>query len=216
LRTLSKLLSWVFHPLFILTYVLILLMYANPFLFGFTSIADGLPQIFTILFSTALIPGIAVILMSFLNLIKDINLIDKIDRTGPFIIAGIFYLWLFQNLQSHNNFPEHFTGFVLGSTICLFICFVLNIVFKVSVHAAAMAGGLVMLIISHSSGLLLNGVQFGSLYMPDYLLISIAILLTGLVGYARLKLVAHTLSQVFLGYLVGIVSVIAGMMIYMK
>jgi hypothetical protein len=41
IRALSKIFSYLFHPLFILTYMLVILLTVNPYAFGMRSVMDG-------------------------------------------------------------------------------------------------------------------------------------------------------------------------------
>ncbi len=207
MKTISTLISWLFHPLFLLSYALLLIIRIDPYLFGIHTFKDGLKFFFPVFISTVIIPAFAIFMMKALGMIKSIELGDKMDRTGPFIVTGMFYLWLFKNLYTNNTLPDLFTCFTLGATITLFACFVINIVNKVSVHAAGIAGfaGMVLLICInyYSSNPTVN---LGVLSVPLPLFLVITILSAGLTGSARLYLKAHTLPQVLWGYVIGVMS----------
>jgi membrane-associated phospholipid phosphatase len=88
--------------------------------------------------------------------------------------------------------PSLFSHLVLGSVISVSTAFIINLRWKVSIHMLGM-GGIVGTII----GLMLR-------YQVDALqLVMALILLSGIVGYARLKLDAHTPLQVYVGFTLG-------------
>ena len=141
-KWLAHFISFVFHPLLILTYMLVLLILVNPYLFGVSSIweIDSQLLILRIFFSTFFIPAISVVLMRLLGLIESLEMRDRQERIGPYIITGVFYLWIFRNFLSNSQVPDAYTTFVLGATISLFLAFFINIFTKISAHAVGMGG----------------------------------------------------------------------------
>lgn len=162
---------------------------------------------FPVFISTVIIPVFAIGMMKALDMIKSFQLADKMERTGPFIVTGMFYLWLFKNLYTNNTYPDLFTYFTLGATITLFACFVINIVNKISVHAAGISGFAVMVLlvcIYYSSSN--PAVSIGNILVPLPMILILTIIIAGLIGSSRLYLQAHTLAQVLWGYIVGMLS----------
>ena len=115
--------SVVFHPLFIITYVTVFYLAVDPYGFGVPSIGEQVPFILMIFFTTAIIPIIAVLLMKFLGLVQSLELKEAKERIGPYIITGIFYIWLTVNLFNNNEVPKLYVIFILGSAIGLFVSF---------------------------------------------------------------------------------------------
>jgi hypothetical protein len=155
------------------------------------------------------IPGIGLAIMKPLGLVKSLSMPDKQDRTGPYIVSGVFYLWLFKNLLSNGHTPILYTSIVLGAGIGLFAAFFINIFTKVSAHATG-AGGLVGALLctavswpNHTLGLPLFG---GTLELSMNILLGIGMLFAGLVGASRLALSAHTPTELYLGYATGFFS----------
>ena len=141
LRGLAQLFSVLLHPLLLLTYILLLLMWANPYYFGASRFQISGVLIFHVIFNTFLIPAIGALLLKFTGLISSLEMKDRDDRIGPFIITGICYLWIFWNLfQKSNAAPRIFVSFVLGATISLFLAFFINIFSKISLHTTGMGG----------------------------------------------------------------------------
>ena len=208
MRFISQIISAVFHPLVMLTYMLILLLVVNPYLFGVSSLKEGIPIVLRVFACTFFIPGFACFLMQKLGLISSITMRERKDRIGPFIVTGIFYLWAFRSALADTNAPTPFLVAILGATLLLFACFFINIFFKVSVHAAGVTGFAAMVIIA------LRLYSIGSIpihfpYVGNYdvslnLILILSIFSVGLVLMSRMKLNAHTPRELYAGVVVGL------------
>ncbi len=216
-RTLAHFFSVVGHPIFMLTYILLLMMAISPYAFGIGNMFEkrGVLLISAVVISTVFLPAVGISLMKALGMVQTWQLSDKQERIGPFILSGIFYLWLFKNLYSGAQTPILYTSFVLGATISLFLCFFINNFSKISVHTAGMGGLVAMLLLlpfqwNEASEM----VPVAGLFLSWPLLIALGILLAGAVGAARLALDAHTPAQVYRGYVAGAAAVFfaAGLM----
>lgn len=202
--------STIFHPLFILTYVLILLMLINPYLFSFHEIkAKGLIVISTFMLS-AFFPLIAITMMKALGLIKSLQMKDKMERVGPLIATSIFYLWLYLNIKDNTMIPGAFSFFVLGSTIALFLSFFLNIFHKVSLHAVGAGGMLIGMILIGSNfsygSFVIDVPVLGSYQISIMALYIVLLLVAGITLTARLLLKAHKKDELYGGFFIGAIS----------
>jgi len=221
LRLLAKGISVLFHPLLILTYILIILMLVNPYEFGMSRIGDGnsVVLLIRVFLSTFFLPAFAAAMLVFLGLVESIRLPDREDRIGPYIVTGIFYLWLFYNFYRASVVPDIFTTFMLGATIGLFLAFLVNIFTKVSTHAVGMGGLLAMIsILVFDSNYDMLQIPTGAgtaLQLNLNALLLILILIAGMVGTARLLLRAHEPDDVYGGYLIGFVAQLAALRIMM-
>lgn len=212
LKGIANIVSVVFHPLFLPTYVLILLMLIDPYPFGFFDMSDknaGL-LIFRVLFSTFLIPGMAVFFMKMLGLISSFQMEDKQERIGPYIVSGIFFLWIFKTLVDYPKIHPLFVSFLLGATISLFTAFLINLFSKISVHAVGIGGvvGLLVLMVVFTDypAFILNLGVLGMYQINTMAFLLIGIFIAGLVGSSRLYLSAHEPADLWGGYLVGFIG----------
>ena len=207
LRYFAYFFSIVFHPLLVLTYMLIILLLVNPYMFGVNSIGSSTPLILMIFLSTFFIPFVAVVMMKFLGLISSFSMKDRHERIGPYIITGVLYLWIFRNVLENPNIPYPYKVFVLGATFGLFLAFFINLFSKISMHAVGMGGLVGMLILtvtmySYPSFILpLGGYSFE---MKTYSLLMLAIIFSGIVGSSRLFLNAHDINDLYGGFFVGL------------
>lgn len=209
-KTLAHVLSIVGHPLLMLTYALLLLLALDPYSFSVRSVTDkpAVLLLISVFSTTFLLPGLGVMLMKLLGFVKSLELYDQQERTGPYILTGVFYLWLYKNLASGGHTPELYVKFVLGATISLFFAFFVNIFTKISVHAAGMGGLVTMLLLIKDGDVALNLPLFGSVLQLSLIaLLAIAVIFAGLVGAARLALGAHAPPDLYRGYAAGFVSV---------
>lgn len=212
LRSIAQIISLVFHPLLIVTYMLVTLLLINPYLFGVNSISDPSSKelILRVFLSTFFIPAFSVAMLRFLGLIDSIEMKTKEERIGPYIITGVFYLWMLRNFWDNSNVPSIFTSLMLGSVIALFIAFFFNIFTKISAHAVGMGGltatvVIAMLLFRYDS-FFINSTILGAFEVSMASLLMVFILLAGLVGTSRLILAAHVPKELYSGYIVGFCS----------
>ena len=208
-------LSGLFHPLLIPTYMYVLLMVVNPFLFGSNDFGDQraiLTLVMMVLY-TAVIPMISVLLMVALNMVSSVMIADKSERIGPLLLVMVLYFWVYYNLSQSNDVPTIFSTFLLGVVIALAVAFVINVMDKISLHTVGMGGLVGMLMIT--MGLFgANGITFGGVTIGLGLLLLAGVLIAGMVGSARLALGAHDSRQIYAGYIVGFVSQLVALKFY--
>lgn len=209
----SRFLSILGHPLLVLTLGLALLLATNPFAFGVHDFADPKARVLmlTVFITTFVLPGVGVAVMKPLGLIQSLEMQDRQERTGPYILTGVFYLWVFKSLLSDVQVPGLFSVFALGTTIGLFVAFFANIFTKISAHALGMGGlvALVLLMCFRWGGTGLSIFAFGhTLMLSTTALLVLVVLFAGAVGMARLRLGAHEPVDVYQGYAAGFAAVL--------
>ena len=202
--------SVIFHPLLMVTYMLLILLLVDPYLFGENSVQGGMRNILMVFFSTFIIPLISVLLMKALKLIPSLDLKNSEDRIGPFIVTGVFYLSTFYLVYRIPEMPVAFKACFLGAVIGLFIAFFINLFSKISLHAIGMGGllGMVMITMQRTqlSYFLINTGIFGVVEVSLFGLLMATILVCGIVGSARLILDAHEPKDLYGGFLVGLAA----------
>jgi len=205
-RFLAYFVSVVFHPLLMLTYMLIILLLVNPYLFGASIIASKDVFVLVVFLSTFLIPAFSVFMMKALGLVSSMELKDKQERIGPYILTGVFYLWVFRNLLDNPDIPQAFKIFALGATIGLFLSFFVNLFSKVSMHGAGIGGLLGMVVITtlkFSYESFVFEIGDSAFQMSMHTLLIFVILICGAVGTARLFLGAHDPRDLYGGFAIG-------------
>lgn len=210
MRFTAHLISIVFHPLLILTYMLLLMLIVNPYMFGYNEIADADTLIMMVFLTSVLIPVIAIFVMKAIGWVHSLEMSDRHERIGPYLVTSVLYLTLYLHLAKAKAFPPPLLIATLGSVIALFAGFFLNNFRKISIHATAIGGFLAMTLLLY---LLYSTDQFilplpflYDLQISTVYLLYVVIFLAGLVCSARLMTGSHTSVEVFVGFFVGLLS----------
>lgn len=212
MRVTAYFLSIIFHPLLIVTYMALVLLWTNPFAFGWRHVAESGTLMIIIFMTTVTLPAIAIFMMKMLGWITSFELENRHERIGPYIVGGIMYLSLYLHLVRAETFPVSLQIAVLGTLVGLWTCFFINNFKKVSVHAAGM-GGLVAMVALTKTDFGYNQAHIGliggaNLIVPIDTLLYASILMAGMVCTSRLILKVHVLKEVYLGLIVGLVSIL--------
>ena len=192
---LSNFISWALVPLMMPVYGII-------FAFGLSIldvIAPRLQVAFTfIVFGINFcIPMVLVLLLKFLGVIQDVGLNGRKERLIPYIITALCLggtAWF----MASRDAPIWLDMFYVGGAVAAIINLAINFKWKISAHAAGIAG-IVALLIRMEKDMAVEPQLF------VWLLIVIGA--AGLMGTARIWLRRHTTWQVLAGYAVGFCSV---------
>jgi len=188
---LSRLLSYILHPLLIPTLTISALMLRPELYTIVLPPALKLWFLSLVIVFTLLIPSAAVLILLKLNAIYSVELAHRSERTIPLLIASASYMALVYFIKQV-NIPPVFLYVLYSATVALLAGLLINMVYKISLHTLGWSAvATTLLSISLHMGIPLPG------------LISIAVILSGLAGYARLKENAHNQTQVYLGYIAG-------------
>lgn len=210
LKVFSKFIAIIFHPLLIVTYALLILLWVNPYLFSFQDTkSQGLIVILIFMLSFGF-PLISIVMMKLVGFISTLEMPDAKERIIPLAITTAFYMWLFINIKSNSLIPVALRMFILGATISITLAFLINLFTKISLHTVGM-GGYVMITVlikflySYET-FYLSIPLLGGFMVSMNLVIIISLVLAGLVGTTRLHLKAHELQDIYGGYIVGVLG----------
>jgi hypothetical protein len=191
-RAVAHLISYVFHPLFIPSFVTAFLLFIDPYSFAGVPVKLKIFRLISVFFNTGFIPGFAVFLMWRLGLIQSMFLRTQKERIIPYAAAMIFYFWGWYVFHNQHDNPQSIMTFLLGSFLGVCAAWFLNIVNKISMHAIGV-GGMAMFFLLQAFGQQdVTGIYF-----------SFAILIAGLVCTARLIVSDHSQGEVYLGFVAG-------------
>jgi len=210
MKILAKTISYLFHPLFITVYSLDVIYFLHPFIFDNKEDKSKVIFIAYTILSTLIIPILAIILMKNLNIIETLKMEKKTERIGPLIVISILYLWLFINYKNSTELPLDFAAMMLGASFAVMSAFFINNFIKISLHTLGM-GSVISLLLILKYKLEYSGLSFkispaSSVELSMDFLLIIVILLAGVVGTSRLFLKAHTVKELYLGYIVGFIT----------
>ncbi|MES1214673.1 MAG: hypothetical protein ABUT20_04075 [Bacteroidota bacterium] len=195
IRVAAKIISYIFHPVFIPVYVAWFLINIQPYLFvSFIEWKKTTTMIqFLVMYS--FFPLVTTFLLKRLGFINSIYLKTQRDRIIPYIICMIYYFWVWYVLYRQPEYPPAIVQFSLAIFIASILGLMGNIYFKISMHAISCGVMLTFIILQAFSG----NAGFG-------IYVSIALLITGLVCTARFIVSDHTQKEVYGGLIVGILS----------
>ncbi len=188
---LAKVISVIFHPLLIPTYLIAVLINLNVFFALMIPDEAKWKIIILVLITSAIFPLIILYGMYRLKLVKSLLIDSREERLYPYIATSIFFFVSCYMIWQINISPVYFYC-LLGASILAVLTLLINIYWKISAHTVSMGGVLGILI----------GLQT-VLLIDIMLLIVITILISGIVGFARLRAGTHTQAQIYTGYILG-------------
>src|SRR6476659_9323326 len=114
LKVIAKIISYIFHPLFIPTYIFFWLVLRFPFEFaGITPEGLFLRKI-SVFWITAFFPAFSVFLLWRLKFVESIFLKTQKDRIIPYFIIMFFYWWMWYLSRNFTDQPGVLRFFFLG------------------------------------------------------------------------------------------------------
>ncbi|HEU4469842.1 MAG TPA: hypothetical protein VFR58_02055 [Flavisolibacter sp.] len=195
----ARILSYVFHPLFVPIYVVIFFLYEAMLMPERT----GGARLFIIIqyfVSYTFLPLATILIMRKLGFIESIHLRTRKDRILPYVVCEIFYFWAWY-VSKNLFYPKEFIVFGLAVFIATSLALILNAYMKISMHAI-------------SVGVTIGVLAFCSLRtdMNYGLYLSIGLLIAGLTCTARLIDSDHTSKEIYAGLLTGFIAIAAAWM----
>lgn len=187
----SRMVSMVFNPFYLPLVglaALLFLSYLNRMLLGYKLLILSVVYILTILIPTVLI--------NFYHRFQGWNSTESTHRERrmvPYIISISCY-FLCCGVMTMLGLPSFMGRIVLAALAIQIACALVNVWWKISTHSAAI-GGVVGAIMAFA--LLFD---FNPLWW-----LCLAFMIAGVVGTARIILRQHSLSQVVVGFLAGVV-----------
>lgn len=189
-RIAAKIISYLFHPLFVPLYVGVFFIYEARV---FNDRTDWQQKIIFIQFFIyyTFFPLMTTLLSKALGFVQSVYLKTQKDRILPYIVCEIFYFWawyVFRNI----HFPREVVMFALGVFLACSLGLILNSYMKISMHTMSL--GLVC------TFFLLAGMFSSSSYG---IYISIALFIAGITATARLIDSNHTQREIYFGLFAG-------------
>ncbi len=200
MRTPAKIISFVFHPLLLATYLVLVLGKFFPAMLMIAPNQLALVTLFVFAF-TFLIPVINLLLFRYLGSISSIHLESRQERVLPFIFISVMYLLVVFLFYFRLPFNSNFNKLMTIVAVLVVFSTIITFFYKVSVHSLAMGGWL---------GILFPLIKFSpSLLWPTATVIAIA----GLVISSRLALDVHTPRETLVGVIAGLLTSYGAMVI---
>lgn len=198
LKVVSWVLSALFHPLLVPLYAYVLLFsftYLNIMPIQYVAFVLSIVTTFTLLS-----PLVFIGVYKWLNKYSMKKLSTRPRRFVPYLLTLMSYITCLITMYKM-HFPHYFSGIIMGITICIVVCMLLNVRWRVSIHLAG-------------CGMFIGGLLSYSLlfqFNPVWWLCGF-ILLAGMQGTARISFHQHTLLEVILGFVAGMFCGIIGIL----
>lgn len=192
MRIFLKLISYIFHPLFIPILGTLIYFTITP---KYSPLELQSGNILPIFILTIIIPIISFFILKNIGLVSSIFMPTIKERKYAFYISIALLLLVLVKVIPNNYIPELYNFFLgfLSATFASLLLLFFN--FKSSMHLMGM-GSILMYVISLSIHFEIN----------ITLSIGLITLATGLVATSRLYLNAHTRPELFVGFLIGFIS----------
>ena len=188
---LAKFVSIIFHPVLLPT-LGFLLLFISGFYDSMLTIDAKRFILLVIFFSTATLPMLAIVIIS-LNSKFDMLMPNSRERIIPLLFTSVFYYIGFI-LLSRIHFIPMFKLYMIASVLLIVALLLISFKWNISIHMAA-TGSLTATFFALSFRGGVNPVNA----------ILIMVLVSGLVGTARLVLNKNSLLQVAAGYVLGFI-----------
>jgi hypothetical protein len=201
----ARVLSAVFHPLFVPTYFFSLLAWALP-----TSLEPVGPELqlkflLFIFIVTCLLPLLNVGIFKAFGTIQNYAMPDRRERLMPFVFISVIYVAVTYLFHTHGkmNLNDNFLKFMVIIDLLVIVATIATFFFKVSVHSICVWGLVGMLIP------LIKITEVDTLFYPTLAVIVLA----GFIMSARMKTGAHTSREVMWGAVMGLATGVTGMLL---
>lgn len=191
-NTWESVISLVFHPILMTTYGVALLFVYTDFRYIFDN--QFLDFILRIVFFSCLIPLISVYFYKRGGFISSLSVNKKGERLLPLLTTFLSYSLLFF-IFYRGNLYSWFLGLLFVPVILLAIGSIISNFWKISMHMVGI-GGLLGSVFSVSYNIKLQN---------PYELFIILIILAGMLGVSRLTSGKNTPTQVYVGFLLGLI-----------
>ena len=195
--SLEKIVSILFHPVFVptITVFLVVKIYSNIIILENQA---GIILIGTCVFSLIL-PLLSVFILLLTKKIDSLEMPKKEERFLPILFASIWMILGFYFMKEIFSYAPIMKSIYLGAIYVILIALLITKKWKISLHMLAIGGATGVFIM----------LEF--LFGQNLMLLLITILISGILGFSRLSLKAHSLNQIYAGFIVG--NIIMGLSI---
>ena len=190
---LSKIISFLLHPIFLFVYLFIIAVAVDSYLQFVMPPEQGKPLLIILVINTIVLPVVSLLFLLKRGAIQSIYLTNPKDRKIGVLVMFVFYLITYILIRKL-AVPQSFLAIFCGVLVSLVIVFFISGYFNISMHALAV-GGLIGTLFG-----LFKAHAFINLYA-----LAGAFILFGLSATSRLLLKAHTAREINFGALIGII-----------
>ncbi len=197
----AKIISVIFHPLFMPVYGLAII-FSAPTLLGYLPIEVKRLMFLIILVNNVLLPISLLPFFMYRNIISSWAMDNRKERIIPLVITTILYATT-SYIVFRFSIPVFLKTFIFATFFLSLVCTIINFWWKISLHSAG-AGALIGIVLILSF----------KMYTPLVWYLIAAIIAGAFVLSSRLKLNYHNPQQVWAGFITGFAGLTLFMMIF--
>lgn len=204
----ARVLSVVFHPLFIPTYLFALLAWAVPTLLEPIGVEVQGKFLIFIFLVTAVLPLLNVSIFKSFGTIRSFAMVERRERLIPFVFVSVIYIAVTYLFHAHAGMRlnDHFLQFMIIIDMIAVAATIATFFFKVSVHSLTIWGVI---------GILVPLNRITEVQTIFYATVAV-IALAGFIMAARLETGSHTPREVMWGAVIGLATGSVGMLLLFK
>jgi hypothetical protein len=192
MRSLAKLISFVFHPLFVGVMMAAYLIFVHPLYFVGFSEKEKMLKLLAVINNNVFFPLLVVALLRALGFNKSVLLKTQKERIVPYLASITFFFWTYYVFKNQPETPRVIVYMCRGMFFASSVALVLNNYYKISMHGIGVGGIIGLMALTLVDGTLYSGIPF-----------MVAILVAGLVVTARKIVSDHQWFDIITGFLLG-------------
>ena len=143
--------------------------------------------------TTFAIPLVGIFVLKYTRTISKLEMDDRKERFFPFLFISLFYVATAYLFYDKFRFPPIIINVLITVSVSLIVLTLITLFWKISAHAIACAGAAGIM------AALIDGSESDTMLW----VLSAFLFITGIVCSSRLKLNAHTISQVWVAIVLG-------------
>ena len=203
MNILARVVSIIFHPLLMTTYLFGMFYFFLPsVLFPISQERQRALMVFIAMMTFAL-PALGISMLRTVGAISSFTMLERRERIRPFFLITIVYLFFtyFFAFKLGLGLEDNWFKFLLIIDLLVIASTVITFFYKISIHSIGVMGILGIILPLN------RAVESNTLFIPTIVLIVIA----GIVMSARLQLNSHTTREVWIGAVTGFLIGFLGM-----
>ena len=167
------------------------------------SIKEQLPSVYLIIgLFTIIFPIISTLFFIVKGTVSSLEMNDKKERSKPLFVGLVFMIFGFYLLNNVFIYSPQIKSIYLGALLIVILSIIISKKWKISLHLLGIGGAIGVF-------LYLQQIYGGMLQI-----VLLFIILSGVLAYARLKEGAHNPMQVYIGFLLGVITEYLILLIY--
>lgn len=192
ISALAKIISIVFHPLFVGVMMAAYLIFVHPLYFVGFSEKEKMLKLLAVINNNVFFPLLVVALLRALGFNKSLLLKTQKERIVPYLASITFFFWTYYVFKNQPEMPRVIVYMCRGMFFASAVALVLNNYYKISMHGIGVGGMMGLMAVTLVDGTLYSGIPF-----------MVTILVTALVVTARKIVSDHQWFDILTGFLLG-------------